>query len=547
MELMYRSGHSPSMSSLRAVPQLTIGLSALVVAIVVLAALGAPAAASSADDIENGTPNVVLHLPENDLDAGTDDVLVLQVENAAHPEDRGDPPELLVARSVTLEVTDPGPFDVRTERQSVGTLEAGMIQPAEIGLTVPEGVAPGSYEIDLEVTYANVTDEREEITRHQTIDRTVTVEVVERPRFAIETVETTAQIGSEGTLVVELENVGETTARDLTLALEAETARVGFAAGPERSPTEAGSIDELAPGESTTLAFDVEVAPDVAEQVYGLDGTVRYTDEDGLRGVDDRPTATFEPLEAQEFRIFGVDSTLRPGEPGTVAGTIVNEGPLPIEDAVVRFEAGPFEPRSPTHAIGDLDPGENARVEFRGTIPRGADAVPQRVDLLTEYTTVEGVDRLSRESIQVPVEDRRDAIAVEAVNATFAAGDEGDLVLELTNQRDVDLRDVRVTMVAEAPIETEFHTTGLERLAPGESDRVVFDVDVDSDARETTYPTVVEIQYVDEDDEPREVRPQTVSVSVIDDPVGVFFAVEILVFVVVAILVAAAFYWLYRR
>lgn len=525
---------------------LIVGFAVLLVGMLGLIVIGGSAAAS-AETGGNGTPNVTVHLPESELEAGTDDILTLQIENDAHPANRTDLEDLLIARSVSVTVNDSGPLEVGTRTQSVGTLDAGAIQTADIGVTVPENVDPGEYDLELEFRYANLTADDRNVTRHQTVRRTATVEVVERPRFAIAVANTTAQIGTSGTLSVEVENVGERTARDVALALEAESPRIGFSGEPEPRPADTGSIAELAPDESATLEFDVDVGPDVAEQPYGLDATVRYTDEDGIARIDERPATSFEPLGEQSFDLVAIESTLRPGETGTIRATIVNDGPLSVEDATAVFESGPFEPRSASFAIGDLDPGEEATVTFRGTVPREADAVPQRVELRADYTTVEGIDGVTRESTQVPIEERREAIDVSSVSDAFVAGNTSELELELTNQRDVELREISVTLAVEDPLESDFRTTSIDSLEPDESGTVAFDIEVDSDARETSYPAVVEIEYVDENDEIRATRPHTVSLSVIHDPAGLFFAIEVLVFAVVVILVAAAFVWLYRR
>jgi hypothetical protein len=194
--------------------------------------------------------------------------------------------------------------------------------------------------------------------------------------------------------------------------------------------------------------------------------------------------------------------------------------------------------------VGDLAAGESATFRFRGTIPPEGDAVPQRIDLTTQYRTRSNEERQTQGSIHVSVAERRDAVAVRAVEPQFAAGEEGVLELEVTNQRDIEIRDVRLTLVVEEPLTSEFRTTVVPSLQPGETGRVAFDLEVDGDTPASRYPATVETTYVDTDGDSNTARPSTVAVTVTETGGGEF-PVEFVIFGVMLVVVAGGAWWFY--
>ena len=177
--------------------------------------------------------------------------------------------------------------------------------------------------------------------------------------------------------------------------------------------------------------------------------------------------------------------------------------------------------------------------------------------MTTRYRAVAGIDRgtidrtaidrTTVDPIRVDVAERRDAVEVTAADPAFAAGESGTLELDVRNRRDVDIRDVRLTLAVDDPLESEFRTTIVPELAPDETDSVAFDLEVDGDAPASRYPATVAVEYTDPDDETATARSATVAVEVTETDDDVLPAVEILIFGLVALLVGAVFVWLYRR
>jgi uncharacterized membrane protein len=132
------------------------------------------------------------------------------------------------------------------------------------------------------------------------------------------------------------------------------------------------------------------------------------------------------------------------------------------------------------------------------------------------------------------------------IDATFAAGESGTLQVALTNRLDEPITAVRVTLVVEPPLESDFRTAIVPHLEPGETDRVAFDLEVDGDAPASRYPARIEVDYRDPDDDPATARPSTIAVNVTDTG-SVLPTTELAVTVVVLLLVGVGGWWFYGR
>ncbi len=521
----------------------------LIIVSLLAATLAGVAVAQEESAFVRGDPGIDVYAPDATLTAASTEELTLQVANDGEVRAGAAPQRDLVttARGVTLEVTDSGPFEIDTQRRAVGTVPDGDVASAPLSITVPEDVAPGEYEVDVRVRYsytsmysprANVAQERS-----RTVRTSVDVTVAERPRFAVDAVESDVQVGDSGTLVTSVTNVGSEPARDLTVVLESESADVSFGEALRNT----ARIDQLDPGENTTIAHRVRVREDVDVRDLALDASVEYTDTDGIAGRQDGLSTGLVPTGEQSFSTSVTNTTLRVGEVGTIEGTVRNDGPVDVDAVRLTLGDARIEPRSDAYAIGPLPAGETASFRFRGTVPAGTDPVPQRIDVTTQYQTTAGADRTTVDPIRVDVAERRDAVSVDAIDSRFAAGESGALRLEVTNRRDVDLRDVRLTLEVDDPLESDFRSTVVSALEPGETGSVAFDLEVDGDAPASQYPATVAVEYTDPDDETVSTRPTTVAVEVTEAEDDGLPAIEVVIFGLLVILVAGVFVWLYRR
>lgn len=496
-----------------------------------------------------GEPDLDVYTPEPTLTPGSTSDLTVQVANDGEVRSGAVAQREIVttARSVTIEIEDDDvPFTVETQRQSIGSVADGDVRDIPIRITVPEDVEPDEYSLDVRLRYSHtflfaprsgVTQERS-----RTVRDSIDVTIDDSPRFEIETIESDVQAGDSGTLVTEVTNVGGETARDLTIGLESTSGDVTLGETPQNT----ARIDQLESGENTTLTYDANIRSGTTLRNITLSGTVAFTDSNGIHQTQDGISVGVSPRNEQEFSLSVNESTLRVGEMGIVQGTIRNDGPADVSNVLLRLGEAQFEPRTPTYSIGELAAGDSTIFQFRGTVPTEADAVPQRIDLITQYQTPTNNNRETENSIHVPVADRRDAVEVTAVESQFAAGEEGVLELAITNQRDIEIRDVRLRLNVEEPLESDFRTTVISSLQPGETDHVAFDLEIDSDAPRSQFPATVEVDYIDHDEDQNTARPSTVAITVIETD-GDDLPVELIIFGVLVFLVAAGAWWFYGR
>lgn len=496
-----------------------------------------------------GEPDLDVYVPEATLTPGSTTQITVQVANDGEVRSGAVAQREMVttARSVTIEIEDDDvPITVETQRQSIGSVPDGGVREVPITVTVPEDVEPDDYSLDVKLRYSHTFQfaPRSGVTqeRSRTVTESIDVTVDNRPRFELRTIESDVQVGDSGTLVTEVTNVGGEPAHDLTVKLESTS---GDATLGETAQNTA-RIDRLDSGENATLTYDANVRPGSSIRNLTITGTVQFTDQDGIEGTQDGLSVGLLPGSEQEFSLSVNESTLRIGEAGTVQGSIRNDGPADVSNVVLRFDEAQFEPRSSTYSIGELAAGESEAFQFRGTVPSEADAVPKQFKITTQYRTLAGNDRTTEDSIHVPVSDRRDTVTVRAVEPQFAAGEEGVLELAITNQRDVEIRDVRLRLNVEEPLKSDFRTTVLPSLQPGETDHVAFDLEIDSDAPRSQFPATIEVEYIDDDNDQNTARPSTVAITVTETD-GDDLPVELIIFGVLVILVAAGAWWFYGR
>lgn len=503
--------------------------------------------AQQGEPFVRGEPGLDVVVPHPDLPAGETTQLTVQVTNDGQIAGglSGNRALVTTARAVTIDASADGtPLTVETRQQAVGSLPDGQVTDVPLTVTVPAGTAPGRYTIDVELTYSytSVYAPQSGVVNEQTdtVMRSVTVVVPDRPRFSLRTVGTDAQVGGPGTVTVAVRNTGTETASALTVALQSTSPAVTLGGG-ER---DTARIDSLAPNETELVTYDAAFTPGATDRAYPLDGTVQFADADGVSATADGLSLGVRPAAEQAFAVTVTDSTLRVGESGVLAGTVRNEGPVAAEDVVVTLGNASFQPRVGTYAVGDLAVNETATFGFRASVPAASDAAPQRVDVLTRYRTVGDTERATTDSVRVAVAPSRDGVAVSAVNPQFGAGESGQLTVRLRNQRETEIRDVRVALNVSDPLESDYPTTVVPSLAPDETGNVTFDVDVAGGALDTRYPAVTVVEYTVRGDDRPTVRTDTLAVAVSTEG-ATLPLVELAAVAVVLGLVLVGGWWLY--
>ncbi|RQG90794.1 exo-alpha-sialidase [Natrarchaeobius chitinivorans] len=408
---------------------------------------------------------------------------------------------MTTARNVRVDAdASATPLTVESGELSVGSVTENQPNEAPIAISVPDDVDAGTYTIDIDVSYSHtyqrsgngVTDDRS-----RTWSTSIDVEVDDEARFTITDAKTDAQVGDSGTMKVTVENVGSETARDVNVILESSSA--GFAFG--ESAQDSAWIDELSPGESTTVEYDVGVAPNAPVRGYTLDGTVQFKTSDGLQRVDESPSVGVTPHTEQQFSVTDVDSDLYVGEDGNLYGVVTNDGPTDVQNVVVQFadESPNVVPIEQGVSVGSLEAGESTSFRLPLEISGEAEPVSRTIDLGVQYRNADFEKRFYEDiEVVADVEPKRDQFEVDVLERDIAAGDEQHVTVEVTNNLDQTVTDVEARLFADDPLDSDDDEGFVEELEPGESVTMTFHLSADSSAAAKTYPVSFDFRYDDE-------------------------------------------------
>ncbi|MFC6873438.1 COG1361 S-layer family protein [Halobellus marinus] len=462
----------------------------LLVAVVVLSLLVSPVPVAGL----TSNPDLRTVTADRTLTPGSVNQVSFQLVNDPDgPDDK-----VRTATSVRVRPGNTGPLKVETSELFVSKLADGDPADLSIQVDVPKNVESGTYRIPLYLTYeydngaANTVERR--VTEH------LRVRIESGPRFTVVDTDSTAAVNGQGTLEVTMQNIGDRESVDSTLTLSSSSPDVTL--GSDRSSTR--FVDAWPEGENRTFVFDTRVSDAAQPANYSLTAQVDYERPDGTTGSSPGITVPFRALPEMTFTISDVDSSLRVGETNTLSGTVTNTGPKVAEDAVVTVtDPGPtITPIESSVAVGSLDPGESAEFAFEVDVTSSTEAGPRQFQLFVDYWDQEGATRQSDVlPTRAEVRPESSVFDVEPVDGTVAAGSGGEFRVTVTNTREYAVTDVSAKIYADSPLSTADDRAFIERLDPGESREIVFELSADSDATAKTNSVKMDFQYEDADGE----------------------------------------------
>ena len=475
-----------------------------VVVIVTLAMLGAAvtplgvAAVTSGGQqgVTSGEPELDVYLPEKEVGVGAETALEFQLQNDGTVQSGVDDSVVTTARSVVLEIEDPGPFEVTSGPTPLGTIRNGETVPATRQIAVPDDVEPGEHELTVAVSYSYTERiaHASELTRERSATETVDVTVVvpEAPRFAVTDASTDVEPGSGGDATLEFENHGTVPANDTRATITGSGGVVVDGGSAEEF------LGDLEPGASTTVTVDADVPATTSHGEKPFEVVFTYDDGDGIERTSDPVIGSLAPAPEQSFVVSDLEDTLAVGYDGEITGELHNEGPRPVDDAVLVLEpmSDSLHVEDTRYALPDLKPGESAAFRYPTDVSGSADEGPRQVRFTVEYTGM-GTTTLSSDPIseRVVVDPRQDEFSIDGVETTVTAGESTDLVVELTNERPETLSNIDAMLYTDRPLDSEANEAFVPELAPGESTEISFDLSAADDARETTYPVELDFEY----------------------------------------------------
>ena len=442
---------------------------------------------------------------------------------------------------------DGTPLDVETGTLAIGSVTENAPGKAELAVSVPEGIEQGTYEIDVKLEYSYTSRQSSGITTDQkrTVNTEVEVRITDDARFEIVNVTTDARIGGEGTLEAQIENVGGEAARDATVVFE--SASSGLAFGGRAS--DAARIDELAPGETATVTYDVAFTPGAPVREYALDGSVQFETPEGIEGADRSISAGVVPGPEQEFSVANVESDLYVGEEGEITGTVTNDGPVEARNVVVQFGGGSANviPIETSVAVGTLAPGESGEFRLPIEIGEEAKAIDRTADLAVQYRNAEFEARAYQDlELLYEVQPDREQFALAVEEREIEAGGQRSLEVTVTNNLDEPVENVEARLFADSPLDSGDDEGFVAELEPGESTTLTFDLSASGSATTKTYPVSFDFRYDDADGNSQLSDTTRIPITVVEGeggfPVGLGLGA-----LAVVVVVSAGAYVLRRR
>ncbi|TKX74921.1 hypothetical protein EXE46_06810 [Halorubrum sp. GN11_10-6_MGM] len=501
---------------------------------------GAVAQTEPTDRQVRGSPVLDLFASQRSVPAGAESTVTVDIVNTGEMEIGNQlDSRVTTARGLTLEVDDGGvPIDVEDGKILVGDV-ATAASPVSVPLdvTVPDGVPDGSYEVEATARYRYTFEIIPEFNDHKdrrgTEEFDLTIVVDDGARFAVLDTDTDAQVGGSGDVTVTLSNVGDETARDAVVSGSTTSPAVSLGQGGGQS-----FVGDWAPGENRTVTFDSSVAEAFGGGAYALSSTVDYRDPNGVDATAAAARAGVVPLREQSFSLDDVSGTLEVGYSGTVSGTITNEGPLDVEDAVLVADSGSNRVSlgESRYALPTIPAGGSANFTFDADVSGSADPGPRQFRFTTEYESGDAT-LAAEETRRVEVAPRQPEFELAVENATVAAGETRRINATITNRRPETLSSINAGLYADSPLTAVNDEAFVDELEPGESARIWFEVSAASSASVEDHPIELDFRYDDErgNDRISDVTQVPVSVTpAVDDggtPTGMI-AVGVLLVVV---------------
>jgi hypothetical protein len=394
---------------------------------------------------------------------------------------------------------DETPLTVESGETAIGAVTESRPGEVPVAISVPAEIDDGTYTVDVRVAYSHTYRTGPRVQERERV-RTVSVdlEVNSNARFAVVNTSTDARIGDTGTLALEVENVGSETARSADVILESASVGLGFG----DSATDAARIESLAPGETTTVRYDIGFAPDAPVREYALDMRVAYRTPDGLQRLDTTPTTSVTPGPQQQFSVSDVTSALYVGEDGDIRGTVTNEGPVTTENVVVRYtgQSPNVIPIETAVSVGTLAAGESAEFRLPVEISGEAAAINRTADIAIQYRNSENAVRLYEDvELAFAVAPDREQFIVDIQQQTITAGESMTVTANVTNNLDEPVTDVEARLFADSPLSSSDDEAFAEQLAPGESTTMTFTLSAAAGTTAKTYPISFDFRFTDAD------------------------------------------------
>ena len=468
--------------------------------LVVMTLLPAPAAAVS------GQPTMSATLSDRTLERGTQPTLAVSITNTGEIDQSGagdaaDREDVMTARGTiaTLKAGDT-PVTVESGSVALGEMSDGTQKTASFDVTVPQDAEPGTYNLSVEVAYKHTSSVISnklfaEDTAVETVD--LQIEIDSAPSFEVISVESTASAGSSGTVTMGIKNSGAEPAAGAAVSVSSSNAALRFGG----SSTGSSFVASWGANETREVPVEATFASDAEQRGYPVTVDIEYSDADGVTRSAPKLTAGVTPAPEQTFTLTETDASLRVGQEGRLKGTLRNEGPGTIDNAVLVLQpvGANIDAPETEFAIDALAPSETAAFSYSVEVSNDARDGPRQFSYRVRYDDAQDDTRESDALFtRHAVGQKQDLFALES-NTTVTQGGSTTMAVNMTNTGDEPLTDITAKMFTSGPIGVSDDEAFLGRLGAGETRTVQFSISADGGAAAKPYPVSIDVEYTEPD------------------------------------------------
>jgi hypothetical protein len=385
-------------------------LGVVITVAILLITTGASTALAQGSTIDaQGSPDIELYTPNNQVTPGTETEFTIQFSNDGEFTDGNerDREYVTTARSVVTSIdAEDSPIIVKTGEKSVGNIPESNPKSVPFDIEVPDDAATGTYEIEVDFEYTYTSKARSGVPNENNIQTTqsrsrtedVKIKITDDARFRVTDINSTLRVGEEGDITGEIQNIGGEDATNAEVQFPTEAENLF----PQETAVAVGDIEA---GESAEFRIPIEVGSEAEAVPKRFELPVSFRDENGIRQTDDDPSflADIAP-ERDTFGIESVNRTITAGTTSSLEVTFTNNREETLTDIEPKlFTDSPFSSSSDEGFIESLDPGESETVRFDLSAEGSATPKTYPVTVDVRYQDAKGNSQIT-DSYRLPFE-----------------------------------------------------------------------------------------------------------------------------------------------
>lgn len=410
--------------------------------------------------------------------------------------------------------------------EKLSALPSGASAKVPLKLYIPSSMRTGYYTIKLRLDCTNRDSKSQTIELEQKIYinndnfEDTKNKIIKPVLRGIKISPITPVAGQKFKLILEVENKGNATAKDVEVMLSGLSATGIYTT----KGVAYKNIESMEPGEVETISFDLQASPK-ADGVSPVSAVIKYNDNTGVaQSVTTEVSVPVKGIQSSfvEFSQITTNRSLyQPGETATATVVIKNVGSFPVKNAKLRVEGfsgvtavlvDGLKTNTALRNVGTLAPGQVKTYTYKMNVSKKIS-----VDVVNLKTTLSFIDgKGEAQNVESAIylfatPDKTEAgvgttprVIIEKYNIDtdgVTAGREFGFNFTLKNtSKDKAVKNMKVTVSSTDGIFNAVegsNTFFIENIGAQKTKSVVMPLIAKNDAETKSYPLTVAIEYED--------------------------------------------------